>query len=163
MNTTNQAKAFFQACRRLDARINALTEERVRIMALATRCTPTYSDMPHASGTSNPVEQAVVRLDELDRTLAGEIDFYVRLLRVAHEVVCRLSDDRYRDILTLRYLNGYSWKKVAETLGYESGYIWKVHGRALLEAQRVLTELARDEDTAAIIEKAYAEAAMGGD
>lgn len=154
MSTTNQAKAFFQACRRLDARISALTEERVRIMAMATRCTPTYSDMPHASGTSNPVEQAVVRLDELDRRLAGEIDFYVRLRGLASEVVRRLPDSRYQEMLTLRYLNGYSWGKVAETMGYESNYIWRVHGSALLEARQILAELSQDEGNAALIERA---------
>ena len=87
------AKRFFVSCRRIDLRIQSRTEERVRVMELATRCTPTYSDMPHASGVSNPVEQAVVRLDELDRELSEEIDFYVRLRRLAREVVRRLSDD----------------------------------------------------------------------
>ncbi len=154
MNTAYQAKAFFQACRRLEVRMNALTEERVRLMAMATRCTPTYSDMPHASGVSNPVEQAVVRLDDLDRTIAGDIDFYVRLRGLASEVVRRLPDGRYQEILTLRYLNGYSWSKVADTMGYESNYIWRVHGSALLEARQVLAELARDEGNAALIERA---------
>ncbi len=149
-----QAKKFFSTCRRIDMRINARLEERCRIMDLATRCTPSYSGMPHASGVSNRIEDAVVRLDELSGELAKEIDFYVHLRRLAHEVVRRLPDDRYRDILTLRYLNGYSWGRVAEEMGYESNYIWRVHGHALLEAQQVLAELSKDEDNAILIEAA---------
>lgn len=157
MNAMTQTRKFFTACRRVDMRINARLEERSRVMALATRCTPSYTGMPHAGGVSNRVEDGVVRLDELERELSDEIDFYVRLRRLAHEVVRSIPDTRYQDILTLRYFNSYGWERVAEEMGYESNYIWRVHGYALLKAREALERMgASDPDAAAVIQAACA-------
>lgn len=155
MNETIQAKKFFMACRGISRHIDVLRSERSRIMAFATRCTPSYSGIPHASGISDKVGEGVMRLDELERELSDEIDFYERLCFMAHEVIREIADTRYRDILMLRYLDGQRWEKIAEKMGYESNYIWRVHGYALLEAQSILDiQAAADEEAAALIGEA---------
>ncbi len=133
-----QAKRFLQECTNAARHIDTLREERFRVMAMATRCTPSYTGMPHASGTSDKVYDGVARLDEVERMLEKETSFYEKMCLLAHEIIREIKDVRYRDILMLRYMSGKSWEHVAEKMGYESNYIWRVHGHALLAAQEIM-------------------------
>lgn len=139
----NTAKDFFEKCRRLDQRINAKLEEAQRVRALACRTTTSYSDEPRGgSAPQSKVEIGALRLIELEEELNATIDEYVDHRREAQRVIDVLSDSRYRDVLSWRYFSFWSWDKIAEAMGCERMQVWRLHGRALQEANCVIHESA---------------------
>ena len=48
----------------------------------------------------------------------------------------RIPDERYRKILTLRYVEGKRLMDVAEEMFYDYDWVRKLHGRALMEFER---------------------------
>ncbi len=139
MNPTNTAKEFFEGCRRLEQRINGKIGEAERLRLIATRATASYSDEPRSGGNGQgPVERAALQLVELEREIAAAIDEMVEHRKKAQLVIEGLPDDRYRDVLTWRYFSMWSWEKIAEAMNCERMQVWRLHGRALLEANRQL-------------------------
>jgi len=64
------------------------------------------------------------------------IDLKKEILNVINEI----EDFRYRLLLEMRYINCKDWDEVANTLGYDTRYILKLHGRALKEIDEILKE-----------------------
>jgi DNA-directed RNA polymerase specialized sigma24 family protein len=53
-------------------------------------------------------------------------------------MISRLEDARQRTVLTLRYIEGLRWNRIAQLLCYEAETIYRVHRQALLEIQRMM-------------------------
>ena len=70
------------------------------------------------SPTADQIPNAVIRLHGLIADYVCELDAYVGELEDARERVNRLEDARYRKVLTLYYLNGYTWHDVAIKANY---------------------------------------------
>jgi len=133
------AKDLFTKCRRVEKRIDAKIEERARIRALGERVTASYSSEPRGgSGPTSKVEIAAVRLVDLEGELTDAITRMVEYRRFVQKVADRLSDDRFRDLLTWRYINCWEWDKIAVAMGVDVKWTYKLHDRALEEAQAIL-------------------------
>jgi DNA-directed RNA polymerase specialized sigma24 family protein len=86
--------------------------------------------------------------DELNGTAsrkteaAQELDAVIRhiheTLLAREAMISRLEDARQRTILTLRYIEGLRWNRIAQVLCYEVETIYRAHRQALLEIQRMM-------------------------
>lgn len=146
MSKCDTIKAFFMSFRRIEQRIMARMDEHDRYYELATRITPSYTDLPSGNGgVSSRVENGAILmrniLDELDQEVA-ELREYRRLAR---KIIDMLGDQRYADVLALRYFNGCSWDEIGKSLNYDRTHVWRIHGRALAAADRVMQTLAEDD------------------
>lgn len=131
------AKEYLRQLSRKDARINALIERQRRYRELAERRTAVYRDTPGGGRRcSSSVEEYVVKIIDLEREIDRRIDEYVDLTREIEADIDRVSDDRYRDILRYRYLNGWNWEKIAQEMHYDRRQITRLHGLALLEIEK---------------------------
>ena len=52
-------------------------------------------------------------------------------LRTDLDLINSLDNELQRKALIERYYNGFSWDKVADTLGYSRKYLYKIHKQAL--------------------------------
>lgn len=140
------AKKFFRACRRIDKRIEGKCDEIERVRLMAERVTASYSDEPRGGGgPTSRVENAVLRYIDMERELEREVDRMAAYRRYAKNVIEKLDDDRHRDILNLRYFSGWSWEKIAIAFDVDVKWAYKLHGRALGDARRILNEQALPE------------------
>lgn len=60
----------------------------------------------------------------------------VTLESVSHEirqVIESVEDDRERQLLQYRYIDGLSWEQVAVTMGYGWRHVHKLHSKALIK------------------------------
>ena len=131
------AKEYLRQLSRKDARINALIERQRRYRELAERRTAVYRDTPGGGRRcSSSVEEYVVKIIDLEREIDRRIGEYVDLTREIEAAIDRVSDDRYRDILRYRYLNDWSWEKIAQEMHYDRRQITRLHGLALLEIEK---------------------------
>jgi hypothetical protein len=134
------AKKFFRGCVRIDPRIEAKCDEIDRAKAMAERVTASYSDEPRGGGgPTSRVENAVIRYIDLEQRLQGEIDCAMAYRDFAKDVISKIADDRYRDVLDWRYFAQWQWPQISIQFGdVGKQYIFKLHGRALKAAQRIL-------------------------
>ena len=78
------------------------------------------------------LEQAYARAREgYAQRLSAKWDELINLRETAKKLIDTLKDGRYREVLTLRYLDGQSWEQVAVTMGYTYRGVIGLHGKAL--------------------------------
>ena len=86
--------------------------------------------MPHASGISDLSDYAA-RVDELERELLQKRYRRIRAFKKVQEAIERMESEQEKDLLTYRYLKGYSWEKIAVEMGYTYRHVTRLHGEAL--------------------------------
>lgn len=148
MTKCDVIKTFFLGYRRIEPRIQARLEERERYWELATRMTPAYEGMPSGGDNGSKVENGAIMMlsiiADLDREIAS-LKYYRKLAR---RIISMTGDQRYADVLTYRYFNGYKWEKIMEAMHYENTQVWRIHGFALSAARRAV-DIIIAEDSAA--------------
>ena len=126
-------KDALKAIRGTERRINALTEARARLRAVVTRATASYSGMPGGSANGDRMLSYMERLEEIDRQLQELAGEYLDLKSGAIDAIRSLGNPRYRDVLTFRYVNGWTWRKIARTLYCDVSTARRWHAAALRE------------------------------
>lgn len=132
------AKAFFETSSHLDMQIDAKLEELERAKALALRITQVYSAEPRGGAQMDKMGEAVAKIEDLEDVINIEA---VRLLErrsMMRRVIEALQDTCSQDVLTWRYKNRWSWAQISEALGCKRMQAWRIHDKALEEAQVVL-------------------------
>lgn len=126
------AREYVEQARGMRVRLEALEERRRHYEDLATNATAHYRAGP-GGGTRrvSSVEEYAVKLADLSRDMAVRADIYAEALRGIEAAIDAIDDPVKRDVLKLRYLNGWSWCKIAKTLHFTDRYVYKLHGWAL--------------------------------
>ena len=92
----------------------------------------------HSRGSSR-VEAAAMGIFENTKRLEQEAEQFVRIIQQAEQVIRQIPQEKYRDILTFRYLCGWSWKSITDELRYnDPKSVYRAHGWALQAAQNIL-------------------------
>lgn len=129
-----QPKEYLRQLQRRDARINALIERQRHYYDLATRITPGYRQ---DGGGGSPISaysrvaDYASKIADLEREIDRRIDEYVDMTREIEAAIDRIPDWRYRDVLRFRYVNGWTWERIADEMGYDLRWVHRLHGRAL--------------------------------
>jgi hypothetical protein len=82
-------------------------------------------------GKIGDLSDAIVALEGYAQRLNAKWDELITLRETAKRLIDTLKDGRYREVLTLRYLDGQSWEQVAVTMGYTYRGVTGLHGKAL--------------------------------
>lgn len=97
-----------------------IVEEKRKLEELrtaASNCTTKITGLPHASGVNQKVENYTILIAEqrelIDAKVKQSIIEYNRLNRY----IASVDDAQMRMILSLRYINGFTWNQVAEHIG----------------------------------------------
>jgi len=95
----------------------------------------------HSRGSSR-VEAAAMGIFDATRALEEKAKEYVAVIARAEHLIALLPQERYQQILTYRYLCGWSFRSITDELGYENPRsVYKAHGWALAEAQKILNKM----------------------
>ena len=89
-----------------------------------------YDDMPHGTDISDLSDYAVA-MDELMEELKAERLEAVRQYTKIHRAIKRVKDDREREVLTYRYLQGERWEDICGLIGLSWMQTHRVHAKAL--------------------------------
>ena len=140
-DTPMTAKEYLSQAYRIDQRINAKLEQVERLRALTRKATVSYGGetVSHTRNVS-ALEDSIHRLMEAENELNGEIDRLVDLKRDIHRLLQRVREPELQLLLELRYLCFKSWSEIAVMMEYEDRYVYKVHGRALREVEKILSD-----------------------
>jgi len=93
------------------------------------------------STPSSRVETAAIGVVDTLGELKAKLGAYRAFIEEAQKRIDRIPQERYRQILTLRYLCGMKLPKIGEEMRYtDRNSIYRAHGYALLEMAKILEE-----------------------
>ena len=98
-----------------------------------------YSDMPKGSGSERDLSDYMVKVEELQEQLNRKLDECIRIEIQIRTDIDRMEDDRERDLLRLRYIDGMTWEMIAERMGCAVRHVHRIHGRALAHMSLYVT------------------------
>lgn len=126
------AKEWLKSYRGIDMKINSLCDELEHWKAVATKMTPSSRQESRSNATNDKVGLAVAKIIDLENSINDEINKLVNLRAEIETAIAKVEDERYRVILTERYLNGKKWCEVSKAVHIsDMKWLKKLHGRAL--------------------------------
>ena len=91
-----------------------------------------------SSGGGGDFTKIIDKIFLLQDKINEEVDQLVELKEQARTLIHRLTDERYKTVLTEYYLNHKTWEQVADCMNYDLRWVYRIHGRALKEFNKVL-------------------------
>lgn len=132
--TNQEKKQYLLQYRNNESEISRTIEELTRWESRARRVTSGWSDL--SSGTSNQgdrIQTCVEKIIEMQNKLAEQIDRGVALREDIEKAIGAVADDRLRLLLRYRYIDGYTWERIAVELIIDYRWALRLHGRALTQ------------------------------
>lgn len=101
--------------------------------------TPQLTGMPGSGQRGiSKVEMAAVGMVDILADLKAQIEKHAKIISEAENLIARIPQEKYRQLLTLRYLAGMSWPSISDEMGYkDKNSVYRAHGYALIEAGKV--------------------------
>lgn len=131
-------KIFLKQALILDALIEANRRElkRLREIAESIGAPSITGDRVQSGGQTDRMGDAVAAIVDLEAEIQAEIKQYIRKRHDIRRVINGVGDDTLRLILQKRYLQGEKWENVAADLHKDLRWIFRLHDRALSEADK---------------------------
>ena len=117
----------------LDKRIKTKERQLDWLRSHAAYVSPRISDEPKVSvsGRRSPVEEAVVRITELETEINNSIANLMMLKQEIGKAIKSVNNMECETLLEMRYLSFLSWEQIAAQLNYSQDYIYHLHRKAL--------------------------------
>lgn len=118
--------------RHLKYEVRELMDRIKELESSATGCATRFDDLPKSKELTDKVGNYAIQIAELKKELNTELyqlyREYVRLSRY----IANVKDSQMRVILALRYIKGFTWQKIAYTIGeHDEQYPRKKHNSFL--------------------------------
>ena len=91
----------------------------------------------HAATPGSAQERIATELFELRTSYDRAMIDLIKRSREIERVIEQIEDSTERQIMRLKYLRGYSWKRVCREIGYEWTQTHTIHRRALEHASKI--------------------------
>lgn len=131
------AKALLHAAYEARIEINMLKRRRDQYMDVATGTSGFSETAIHSTDVKSKVESSAIRLVEICDRLDKQVAEYAQIIAQAEQLISSLERQKYRQILSLRYIEGKSWKAICEIMGYrDEKSAYRIHGWALEAAEK---------------------------
>ncbi|WP_419543021.1 DUF1492 domain-containing protein [Negativibacillus massiliensis] len=121
---------YLKQYRSLSMEIDQITKELQRWQDLATRISPSYSDMPHGGG-SDKVQTAAVEVAELTDKLNRKLHQAIMVQENIKKLLESLDDIKLRQLMSYRYINGMRWEEIAVRMDFNYRWVLRLHRKAL--------------------------------
>ena len=133
-----QAKEYLERVSDAELELRILARKRGHLMDLMLSMGGMASAVWAQHNGSSRVEMAAVGLTDLSTQLDAAASQYTEIIRDAEEKFKQLPN-RFREVLTYRYLCAMKWPEISAAMGYkDEKSVFRVHGYALRELQKTL-------------------------
>lgn len=131
------AKEYLKQTFTIDREIKALIQTVEELESKAEKIT-TSLQMNEAKTDFNPHsrEDTIVKMIDMKNKINDRIDNLVDLKSEIFDKINKIEDPEYRTLLTLRYINLYTFEQIAVEMHYSWRHIIRKHGYALLEFEK---------------------------
>ena len=131
------AKEYLRQYRRLKTDIDSKTEQLEELRELAKSVSHS-SGSSGSGGTSDKVGKTVAKIIDMDNEISCQIDKLLELKKEIEGTISKVDDSTFIQLLTLRYVNGHTFEKIAFEMNYCYMQICRLHGKALEAVEKML-------------------------
>ena len=133
-------KEYLQQYRNAEDSINAKLDQIHKLRELATKTTQTLTaDNVQSSGSNDKISAIVSKIVDMENEVDAEIDKLHDVKKHVQEVISAVPDAKQRAVLTRRYLNGYTWERIAADMNFSYWHVvGRLHPAGLKEIQYIL-------------------------
>ena len=129
---TNAEKVqYLSQYRAIDRQIERLLGERREWAARAASVSAACSGMPANRSGGDRVASCVERMLLVEEEIDEQVCRLVCLRRTIERYIETVPDERQRDLLRYRYIDGLTWERVADAMHYSTMQINRLHAKAL--------------------------------
>ena len=110
-------KEFLNQYLEATSKINGKLDEIRKLRSLAVKVTQTLTPNRISSGENRGrVETAVAKIVDMEKEVSADIGQLRDVKRIVEGAIERVSDERYRKVLRLKYINGKTWAQICTAL-----------------------------------------------
>lgn len=132
------AKEYLRRYRETNQRIDSKLDEIAHLRELATKLSPT-AEFSRNGDISDKVGKTAAKIVDLQQEINAEIDDIRRIRAEIEETIATVDDADCRLLLSLRYINGYSWRRIAAIMAYSEEHVTiYLHRKALGKVQKIM-------------------------
>jgi len=130
-----KAKDYFMNIRRLNASVKAKAEkiEQIRSQITSIGCIDYSKDIVEGGANQDSIGECIAKLVDLENELSKQIKELCELQAEAIQRIDAMPYADYRLILTLRFVNGYTWERCAVDMGFSYQWVQELCKRALVQ------------------------------
>lgn len=126
------AKEFLNQYLDADRALDCKLEQLARLRAKAAKVTTIIGGERVQGGIDGSRLEAIAeKIMDLEREIGERIDDLRQKQSDVESAIVRLDSDRERDVLTLKYIFGYSWDQIIQSSNYSRRQVFRLHGIAL--------------------------------
>lgn len=130
------SKTYLRQAYKINVRIRSKIEQVNSLRDLAEKATSSITGMP-SGGSENRMENAIIRMVDLQNEIAHDIESLVQLKQNIAEAIDSIENDDYKTLLELRYLANKKWEEIAVIMHLTIDGVFRVHRRALREVDKI--------------------------
>ena len=123
-------KQWLQRAWNIEKEIRDLCDRKKKVFEDLTRATPSYDAKTGGSSTDS-CDGKYMKLVEYAKRIEEKTDLLYDIKCEIDEAIEQVSDARLRRLLKLRYIDFYTWEKIAEKMNYDLRWVHRLHGKAL--------------------------------
>jgi len=139
------AKEFFRQVRHAENELKVLNIKLTHYEDLGFSLGGASGVIGNKQRGSSRVEMAAIGAVDVLRDLEEQKRAYLAVIARAEQVIGSIPQEKYRQILTFRYLCGWSFPSISDELRYkDKNSVYRAHGWALCAAQKVLNRTVKD-------------------
>lgn len=102
-----------------------------------------YDSQPHGSGISQVTESTATKLIELREVQRDLVDkLWTKRIEI-ERVIFMIENATLAELLQRKYIRLQKWDDIATDMKFDSRYIYKLHGKALVEADKIIRKRKR--------------------
>lgn len=102
-----------------------------------------YDYQPHGSGISQVTEATATKLIELREVQRDLVDkLWTKRIEI-ERVIFMIENATLAELLQRKYIRLQKWDDIATDMKFDSRYIYKLHGKALVEADKIIRKRKR--------------------
>ncbi len=131
--TNQEKKAYLGRYRDNEREIRRTEEEILRWESLSRKTTTTMGAAGGGSNGEDKLQAAVEKIVRWQNRLTLLLGERVRLREEIEVAIGTVEDERLRLLLRYRYIDGWTWERIAVELNYAYRNVTRLHGRALDE------------------------------
>ena len=136
------AKEYLKRIARTEANIRAKKERLLVMHEMAESVgSPVMSDMPrNPNHSASKLEDSVMKMMALENEIRQEEEKLTADKTRALELIGEIWNPEYQTVLISRYFRNESWDDIASEMYYSQRWIYRLHGYALDELDKILKE-----------------------
>jgi len=132
------AKDYLMQVKRLDYLIKNKQDEIEKLKAMTLNGENYGGERVSTSPNPQSQENLYIKIIEFKNRLESDVIKSIELKKEIISVIDKVTNADYVYILHERYLNFKTWEEIAVEMNYTYRWITELHGRALIEVEKIL-------------------------